>query len=80
MSSADARALWAIRALDAWAELRGCGVTVIIDGKRYRCDVSVPGETRDCYGKTRESARHAAALAVFPSLPADVRAELGECP
>jgi hypothetical protein len=32
------------------------------------------------WGHDPDAARHAAALAVLPSLPADVRAELGECP
>lgn len=31
-------------------------------------------------GPDPDAARHAAALAVFPTLPAKVRAELGECP
>ncbi len=31
-------------------------------------------------GSTPDAARHAAALAVFPSLPAATQAELGECP
>lgn len=86
MSSADARALWAVRVLDAWAarheseETRAwecsdddCGV--------WYCDLSGSAEIRRILkAPTPDAARHAAALAVFPSLPADVRAELGECP
>jgi hypothetical protein len=78
----DARALWAMRVLDAY-DLR-------VTGKQSRWEPFSGGtKTRgECCpnngirypGNTREEARLAAARAVYLDLPGDVRAELGECP
>lgn len=82
MSSADARALWAIRALDAWAETAGDWARGWESCRRpgaFWVTLSDGGK-QSFHGPTPDAARHAAALAVYTSLPADVRAELGECP
>ncbi len=86
-----ARALWAVRVLDAWAEAnpgrcyRAMRVTDIDpspgDGE-WVC-TPFPSQRLNSarrFGPTPDAARHAAALAVFDSLPEDVRAKLGECP
>jgi hypothetical protein len=78
---ADARALWSVRVLDAWAclhTLNGWASSAFGDGPVC---VLYEGKLMHRYdGATVDTARHAAALAVCPTLPADVRAELGECP
>lgn len=79
---ADARALWAVRVLDAWAgehgeyarswencRKRGSDWVLLTDGGPYM----IPGTTPD-------AARLAAAEAVLPILPAEKRACLGEKP
>lgn len=84
--SADARALWSVRVLDAWAMHSGRHWSV--SRWRYAADNSEiwlvfsmgGGYSALGRGPTPDAARHAAALAVFPSLPADVRSQLGECP
>ncbi len=78
---------WAVRVLDAEAADRKRGVPFELhpnslvplppDRAWY---VFKPYTTISFYGPTPDAARLAAALAVFPSLPADVRAKLGECP
>jgi hypothetical protein len=86
---ADARALWAVRVLDAklalmpaetaWETNRGGSGAHYVDftdGMRDTLD----GPWDGCMGATPDAARLAAAEAVFPTLPADVRAELGERP
>ena len=91
----DARALWAVRVLDAWTADRerdegpesashtterptnpnnGQWITVLFSG--YEGDE----DTRRFYGPAPDAARLAAARAVCHEIPADVRAELGECP
>lgn len=77
------RSAWAVRVLDAWAGLR--------DGRQWRTEwreltaelsqweCFVPGLAHGT-GLTSDAARMAAALAVYPTLPEAVRAELGECP
>lgn len=85
---------WAYRVLDAQAKSRESkpitpgyvGVTSKVDGARLGYwRVSVDGIRAlqgDCRGmfSSSDAARHAAAEAVFPTLPEAVRAELGECP
>ncbi len=88
---ADARALWAVRVLDAWQQEN------VMRAEPFRCyapfdmEVDAPlnwlctanaddGVSRRFLALTPDAARLSAALAVFPSLPADVRAKLGECP
>jgi hypothetical protein len=90
--TADARALWSVRVLDKWA-LAGLPITrqccplpyLDAGSARWRCAPIENG----CYldtekhwhtADTPDAARLAAARAVWPDLPADVRAELGECP
>jgi len=79
-AEAGARALWAVRVLDAHDDLTG---------KQTRWEpfsrvVPITGEI--CpnngirYSGTRDSARLAAAEAVFPELPDAARAKLGEKP
>lgn len=72
---------WAVRVLDAVARASWVG--------SFRTEPEdVSGEQvwfchddeRGFRGPTPDAARHAAALAVFPTLPEAVRAEIGECP
>lgn len=79
---ADARALWAVRVLDARKRDYGdgwdgpLGPEMSADGRWF----VFAGGDHCHYGANEDAARHAAALAVFPTLPVDVRAALGECP
>lgn len=80
---ADARALWAVRVLDAHQahitiQLRTCLVPGY--GWTIRDGLDRPLNHVDYRSPNPDAARLAAALAVFPELTADVRAELGECP
>lgn len=76
---------WDARVLDAWA--------AVCDGNghetRHRTSGAITCWTVACYPMTGtmvgylptpDAARRAAALALFPTLPEAVRAELGECP
>jgi hypothetical protein len=82
---ADARAIWAVRVLDAWK--RASRVTNVVkefeasNGTVY-CVVYGLAETARCFEGLSDfdAARLAAAEAVFAGLPADVRAKLGERP
>ncbi len=81
---ADARALWAVRVLDAWADageaLDGHSTYYSAQGS-YRCIMSGRNvSVRAFEGVTREAARLAAAEAVFPELPESERARLGARP
>ena len=81
---ADARALWSVRVLDAWATANPSKLSPATSPHPTREDVlgwctTIVGRTY-YGGPTPDAARHAAALAVFASLPADVRQQLGECP
>ncbi len=80
--SDDARALWAVRVLDAavdgksawWecdrlASFWSCGLHA--DGGRY---------VQHGEGPAPDAARLAAAQSVWESLPAETRSRLGECP
>lgn len=84
-AAADARALWAVRVLDAWAESNGGWWqvdTFLTPGlKGWTCEYSAPRDKRGVRsGPTPDAARLAAAEAVYPTLPADVRAKLGARP
>lgn len=71
---------WAVRVLDAWAAENSCDpfkTSPHNGASEWHCTSAY--ENRH-YARSPEGARHAAALAVFPTLPADVRAQLGECP
>lgn len=74
---------WAVRVLDAYADKRGVQTPALpIHPSRgvagwFECRV---GKDKYHAGPSRDAARHAAALAVFQQLPAEVRAQLGECP
>ena len=77
----NARALWAVRVLDAHARVDWVGSfrtePESVDGEPvWLCH----NDDRGFRGHTPDTARIAAAAAVFPTRPADVRAELGECP
>jgi hypothetical protein len=83
---ADARALWADAALDAWrtANTRRQHVERSKDEAGSVCEVELYFERIDSkeyhYGPTPRAARLAAARAVWPDLPEPVRRKLGECP
>ncbi len=85
---ADARALWAVRVLDAYADaysIPSLGEhrnppAPVAQGYAPACYFSIRPKGKALIAPTRDAARLAAALAVYPELPADVRAELGECP
>lgn len=74
---------WSVRVLDAW--WRG-----VPEREWFTTHRAVPAKTLGNWacvaggvyhvGPTPDAARHAAALAVYPALDADVRAKLGECP
>lgn len=81
---ADARALWAVRVLDAWRKQSnlhrtwkmGCPFygesCILLDTRGY--------PDRACDAADEDTARLAASDAVWPELPADVRARIGERP
>ncbi len=85
---------WAVRVLDAWAASGRTvqidheqapaaaglsGVGSVIGWKLWL--IATTGKVLDTFRvNTPDAARLAAALAVFLTLPADVRAKLGECP
>jgi hypothetical protein len=80
---ADARALWAVRVLDAWQEANPCKLppTTTPVAKPHNplgWTTFVLGVEYD--GSDSDAARLAAAQAVAPTLSANVRATLGECP
>ncbi len=87
----DARALWAVRVLDAWQKAH------VMRAEPFRCyapfdlEVDAPlnwlctanaddGVSRRFLALTPDAARHGAALLVFDSMPEDVSAKVGECP
>jgi hypothetical protein len=82
----DARALWAVRVLDAWrtANTRRQHVERSWDEAGTSWEVELyferNGSNQFHHGATPAAARLAAAEAVYPTLPADVRATLGERP
>lgn len=81
-AEADARALWAVRVLDAY-DLRNTGKQSRwepFSGGTKICGEYCPNNGVRYSGNTREEARLATARAVYFELPAEVRAELGECP
>lgn len=72
---ADARALWAVRVLDAHGDYR------VTTSEPVLVRVFRGGEkTLRFRGADEDAARLAAAHAVFPSLDETTRAKLGECP
>jgi hypothetical protein len=78
---------WDVRVLDAWRSAvvapRKRAYEFDEHGRLWICEwhpLARMGQVRDQYDGTPDAARHAAALAVSPSLPEAVRAELGECP
>ncbi len=81
----DASALWAVRVLDAWRKrgiMRRWKMTEGISTSAPICRLMSDSlETKDHFGGGNEdAARFVAARSVYPELPSDVRAELGECP
>lgn len=82
---ADARALWAVRVLDAWAKVHSrpayWKTRVRFDGEN-ECALFYTNGAKFIYrlGPTPDAAREVAALAVWPELSADVRQQLGERP
>ena len=80
-SKADARALWAVRVLDAWAAKQPGRPTSPSPNRTEHGDWWV-WVTAGGYhiGPDPDAARHAAATALYPDLPESVRRELGECP
>jgi hypothetical protein len=81
----DARALWAVRVLDAWRKHSTLWWAVDNQGDEvsgsYWVVFTLAGSYRAlAVGPSEDAARLAAAQTVFPTLPADVRAKLGECP
>lgn len=83
---------WAVRVLDAHGRSIEASPSQVhpktISGAELDFHICVPMrvskgtlfEWSIFYGANEDAARLAAALAVFPTLPADVRAELGEEP
>lgn len=85
IGTADARALWSVRVLDAWADAKSCDPfkTARLGGEWHCTSAYGPktlGIGQRFIGSTPDAARLAAALAVYPTLPADVRAKLGVRP
>ena len=78
---ADARALWAVRVLDAWAAKQPGRPTSPSPNRTEHGDWWV-WITAGGYhiGPDPDAARLAAATALYPDLPEAVRRELGECP
>lgn len=78
---------WDVRVLDAWL-LTPRGALVTWGDCGYSTELPVTltlvvggtTERKRYHGATSDAARHAAALAVFPTLTDAKRAELGECP
>ncbi len=87
-AKADARALWAVRVLDAWSKDGGPA------DSRYWSSNAHPEGDDNCYcdtegtdwtrmvkrGSGPDAARLSAATALYPDLPESVRRELGEMP
>ncbi len=75
---------WAVRVLDAWAESNESNVPDVRrceDGSWNCLAVNVIGAfLKDWDGPTPDAARHAAALAIWPTLSAEEQARIGECP
>ncbi len=73
---------WAVRVLDVWAEPRDGYARSWENCRKSGSDwvALTDGGVSMVPGKCPADARLAAARAEFPRLPADVRAELGECP
>lgn len=72
---------WAVRVLDAWVAretVRPDQIFSLFTGVRGGWVCGLQGDLFN--GPTPDAARHAAALAVFPTLSAEKQAELGECP
>ena len=76
---ADARALWAVRVLDAWY-WRVEGWEGPTPAPEHCASGWFVYLHESHWGSDPDAARLAAAEAVFPELPADVRAKLGERP
>lgn len=75
------RALWAVRVLDAWRKVDRCrSVREFLDQSEHVHLFEGTAYVRGSYGPAPDAARLAAAEAVFPELPADVRAKLGDRP
>lgn len=72
---------WAVRVLDAcgvaWKNSVPAPIPVY---NEPRWVVVLPMHVGSKYAATPDAVRHAAALAVFPTLDAETRAELEECP
>lgn len=79
-AAADARALWSVRVLDAWADVTETAyVCEVTDGA---CEVSSMAGKFSALGSgpTPDVARLAAATAIWSELPEAVRREIGERP
>lgn len=70
----DVRVLDAFRLANEWEGPIGPEPSEVVPGWY----INVGGDSR--FGATADEARHAAALAVWPTLSAEVRARIGECP
>jgi hypothetical protein len=81
---ADARALWAARVSGAWVLAGHSARTACLRrteaGRLSFATWEDGDDATDHFGPTPDAAHLAAAEAVFPTLPADVRAQLGERP
>lgn len=78
---ADARALWSVRVLDAWAASKGrYWSTHARNGSVRGCTLTAPLVCVDWERATDDAARLAAATAILHELPEDVRREIGERP
>lgn len=83
-SEVDARARWAVRVLDRWPHGWRMGAWRYGEGPWHNfCEVGLPDYCEKRFEDSdlsADAARIAAAEAVFPDLPADVRTNLGERP
>jgi hypothetical protein len=82
----SARALWAVRVLDAWADgdvRRYRVVTWFTERNLWRTKIKGSHDAEQIFsGDSPDAARLAAAVTIMATdaLPADVRTALGECP
>ncbi len=77
---ADARALWAVRVLDAWAAWHVCSLQIGRKDVPERMSIMIGDLLAKAGLADIDAARHAAALAVFPSLDRNAPNWPGECP
>lgn len=73
------RDVWAVRVLDAWSKWTGYYWAIDLARPTVTCRLQKPAPLF-FDARTPDAARHAAALAVWPTLSAEDKARIGECP